>query len=99
MESVPRSNRSLYPFTHQRIRAIRVGAGENFIAMNPHVRSLSGIAYKKTAAEGVGSDPFTASPAVILEHVCDGEPSVGVWSIPLMVDPSGLKSSNAIRYL
>ena len=69
------------------------------MTMNPHIRPLSQIAYKKTAVEGVRFDPFTASPKVILEHVFGVDPSVGVWSIPLMVDPSGLKSSNAIRYL
>ena len=75
------------------------GAYENFIPINPHVRPLSWIAYKKTVVKGVGSDPFTASPTVILEHVCDGELYAGVWSNPVMGDPSGLKSSNAIRYL
>ena len=77
---------------------IRIGAGENFIVINPHVSQLSWIAYKKTAVVGVGFDPFTASPTVILEHVFDGEPNAGVWSNPVMVDPSGLKSSSAIRY-
>ena len=99
MESVQLSSCSLCPFAQKKNFVDTSGACENFKTVNPHVRPLSWIAYKKTVVEGVGSDPFTASPTVILEHVCDGEPSVGVWSIPLMVDPSGLESSNSIRYL
>ena len=99
MESVQLSSCSLCPFAQKKNFVDTSGACENFKTVNPHVRPLSWIAYKKTAVVGVSFDPFTTSQMVILEHVCEGELSVGVLSNRVMVDPSGLTSSNAIRYL
>ncbi len=49
--------------------------------------------------EGLGFDPFTDSPSVILDHVCDLEPGLFVQSVLLMLDPASLSASDALRYL
>ena len=49
--------------------------------------------------EGLGFDPFTDSPSVILDQVCDVEPGLFVASILEMLDPSSLNARDAVRYL
>ncbi len=49
--------------------------------------------------EGLGFDPFTDSPSVILDHVCDLEPGSFLQSVLLMLDPASLSASDALRYL
>ncbi len=49
--------------------------------------------------EGLGFDPFTDSPSVILDHVCDLEPGSFLQSVLLMLDPTSLSASDAVRYL
>ncbi len=49
--------------------------------------------------EGLGFDPFTDSPSVILDHVCDLEPGSFLQSVLLMLNPASLSASDAVRYL
>lgn len=49
--------------------------------------------------EGLGFDPFTDSPSVILDQVCDVEPGLFVASILEMLDPASLSARDAVRYL
>jgi len=49
--------------------------------------------------EGLGFDPFTDSPSVILDQVCDVEPGLFVASILEMLDPASLSAPDAVRYL
>lgn len=49
--------------------------------------------------EGLGFDPFTDSPSVILDQVCDVEPGLFVASVLEMLDPSSLSARDAVRYL
>ncbi len=49
--------------------------------------------------EGLGFDPFTDSPSVILDHVCDLEPGPFLQSVLLMLNPASLSASDAVRYL
>ena len=49
--------------------------------------------------EGLGFDPFTDSPTVILNHVCDLEPGLLVQSALAMLDPAALSPGDAVRYL
>jgi hypothetical protein len=49
--------------------------------------------------EGLGFDPFTDSPSVLLDQVCDLEPGLFVQSILEMLDPSALTPTDAVRYL
>ncbi len=49
--------------------------------------------------EGLGFDPFTDSPSVILDHVCDLEPGSFLQSVLLMLNPASLSASDALRYL
>ncbi len=49
--------------------------------------------------EGLGFDPFTDSPSVILDRVCDLEPGLFVQSVLEMLDPASLSASDALRYL
>ena len=49
--------------------------------------------------EGLGFDPFTDSPSVILDHVCDVEPGLFVQSVLEMLNPSALNPRDALRYL
>lgn len=49
--------------------------------------------------QGLGFDPFTDSPSVILDHVCDVEPGLFVQSVLEMMDPALLSPRDAVRYL
>ncbi len=49
--------------------------------------------------EGLGFDPFTDSPSVILDRVCDLEPGLFVQSVLEMLDPAALSPGDALRYL
>ncbi len=49
--------------------------------------------------EGLGFDPFTDSPSVILDRVCDLEPGLFVQSVLEMLDPAALSPRDALRYL
>jgi hypothetical protein len=48
---------------------------------------------------GLGFDPFTDSPSVLLDHVCDLAPGLFVASVLEMVDPAVLSPRDAVRYL
>ncbi len=49
--------------------------------------------------EGLGFDPFTDSPSVILDRVCDLEPGLFVQSVLEMLDLAALSPRDALRYL
>jgi len=52
LESVQLSSCSLCPFAKKKNFVDTNGATENFKTVNPHVRPLSWIAYKKTVLDG-----------------------------------------------
>ncbi len=62
-------------------------------------RGAGDSAGDSAAREGLGFDPFTDSPSVILDHVCDLEPGLFVQSVLEMLDPAALSPRDAVRYL
>ena len=61
--------------------------------------SVKGVGVKGLVVEGLGFDPFTDSPTVILDHAVGLAPGVFLQSLLLMVNPADLTPSDSVRFL